>query len=412
MRRKPGTKSRAKRFYPPRRTKARREKDKCTPPEECIDGKVSPNKSNPVACFSQSANPGGTSLIVGQETQSFPQSSPSSKDILRVRKENVEQGKSTESPNSTSSVLSLRYQNTVVEVPAASLLPVESVSVKDKPVEDIEVFLTNADSSISHQSQATELVQLSLDTIPKEEFIFVENQDCQQVVLHSDISLVEASCDVICAESPSDNAGTDQDIENKQPPTANSIVAVPASDLNFSQLWQQVETYVVSSKELPSHWQTKVENNCFYLMGMSRGLNKVVQRSIAVKHDRAVTVLVHGKFVPADHTQFWEKLPPIVSSTPRVISAVIIMIFKELRNWYTCIGIPDEPFSDKYRNCLAEEGFDDFRFKKTLRSTACLLLVRINAKRCIMCAKLLRAITNIKNRKAKLRTGTPKKKKA
>lgn len=154
-------------------------------------------------------------------------------------------------------------------------------------------------------------------------------------------------------------------------------------------LWQQVRHFIQSS--IHSHWQTHIDNDCFYMLMLSRGLNKVVQRSIVVNQDGELSVLVHGKIIPTNHA-FWEKtapsLPSLSTATPFKMSALILIIYKALRDWQTCMGVTDESLWCNHANSFLEEGFQEYRFKKTLRSTNCLYLVPVNSMRCSKCTIL------------------------
>lgn len=190
-------------------------------------------------------------------------------------------------------------------------------------------------------------------------------------------------------------------------------VDVTACSKEFDALfWKQVQNLVQDS--IAMHWSIKVEGNCFHLMLLSSGLNKVVQQSIVVKPDGVTTVLVHGKIIPSDH-EFWQKtlqsLPNIsLFVTPEVMSAVILIVYEALRKWETCTGVTDETLWVKdHPKSYIEEGFRNYRFDKTLRSSECLFLVPKKHKRCSKCNYLQNYLQVAKSRQRKRKEGTPNK---
>lgn len=145
---------------------------------------------------------------------------------------------------------------------------------------------------------------------------------------------------------------------------------------------------------------------------LSKGENKVVQRSVVFQYNGKIKVYVHGKPISEKHI-FWDSIvsfSPLSAGPARELCDKAVSVVNALKDFQVCVGVPEaefEYFWSKTPGSHIEEGFEEYRFDRTLRSNDCLYLV--SRKRCTKCNGLFRKLKQKSVKRAAVKDGTPNK---
>lgn len=157
--------------------------------------------------------------------------------------------------------------------------------------------------------------------------------------------------------------------------------------------WKDVDE--ILKPLLPLHIKTHIENDSLSILSLSRSAIKVIQRMLLFKPDGVLEVYVHGKLVKNHHPIYTKvgPLPSIRKMSAKVASNKVQSVIKIMRDFQTCMGASDKKYEKMwatYPGAFIEDGFQEYRYQKTLRPYDCDYLVGQRILRCAFCSNVQR----------------------